>query len=216
MAVNQYFSATSHSASEQDLVEGLIIESIQMKGVDVKYLIRDMINRDYLFGESTLSDFKDATTIEMYLESIDNYNGDGDIYSKFGMEMIEAAVWQVSAKRFREEFSDTELDRPREGDLIFNPISDALYEIKKVKLDDRYQQLGKNYTYRLSCKLFQYSHETIVTGEPEVDKFEELSLDLNDNGLRDSLGISTFSEESTLIEDEVNTIKTFDPSNPFA
>lgn len=199
---------------EQDFLEDMIIEAIQAKGDDVKYLIRDMVDRDPLFGESPMSEFKEGVEIEMYLADIQNFNGDGDLFSKFGMTYTDTAVFEVSVKRFREELG---FERPREGDLIYYALNDSLYEIKKVKQDSQFFRLGKNYCHRLQCSLFQFSHETLPS-EAEFDTFRDKTVVMDgSDSLAKTLGISpnTFKDESAFIEEEGGSVVAFDPSNPF-
>lgn len=173
MAVNPWF-ADNWNSTEIDLIDQLKEEAIQIKGMDVKYMLRDMVDRDYLFGESKISEFKDYFDIEMYLHSIQNHNGQADIYEKFGLTLSDQAVFEVHARRFIEEGVDFEIDRPREGDLIYLRTSDQLYEIKKVNKTDEFYQLGKNYTYMLNCDLFVYSHESLP--EDEYGEAEDFNL----------------------------------------
>lgn len=202
---------------EQDFLEDMIIEAIQAKGDDVKYLIREMVERDPLFGEDTMSEFKSGVEVEMYLADIQNFNGDGDLFSKFGMTYTDTAVFEVSAKRFKEELTAYGLDRPREGDLIYYPMNDSLYEIKKVKQDAQFFRLGKNFCHNLQCALFQFSHEALPDA-PEFDTFRDKTVVMDGSDtLAKTLGISpnTFKDESAFIEEEGGEVAAFDPTNPF-
>lgn len=181
---------------QQDTYEDLIISNIQWAGVDVNYLIRERVNEDVLFGESTLSEFKDYIIIEMMIESMNNFNGDGTLFTKFGYENTDGMSLIVSLKRFKEEGQKMGLDVPRQGDLIYLPFSDSLWEIKWVKLDESYYQFGKNYTYRLSCSLFQYSHEEL----PNTDDFNDFNTNytkgdiINEDPLKMLLGLHDFQD----------------------
>lgn len=163
MAVNPYFKTQSYF-NEQDLVDRMKAEAIQIKGMDVMYIVRDMVDRDYLYGESKISDFKDYIDIEMYLESIQNNGMSSLLMEKFGAIMSDQAVFEVHARRFVEEAELFNLDRPREGDLIYLREADQLYEIKRVAKPEEFYQLGVCFTYKLTCSLFVYSHEELPTG----------------------------------------------------
>jgi hypothetical protein len=163
--INQWFGGDKFNPTEVDLIDELKEEAIQIKGINVKYMLREMVDRDYLFGESKISEFKEFFDIEMYLHSIQNHNGQADIYEKFGLTLSDQAVFEVHARRFIEEGVDYEIDRPREGDLVYMSTSDQLYEIKKVDKTEEFYQLGKNYTYMLKCDLFVYSHEALPSDE---------------------------------------------------
>lgn len=205
--------------SEQDLVESLKIEAIQMKGMDLRYCVRDMDNRDYLFSESTVSSFEKSGVVEMYFEQMSNFAGDADLFAKFGIESADEATFLVSTKRFIEELGQFGLTRPREGDLIYVSLSNALFEVKNVLTDENFYQLGKNYTWRMKCKLFEYGQETIATGDPATDAFNDIgSIELSHEqnaSLGRVLGLTTNVEESPEIQEEVRDILTFDPNNPF-
>ena len=166
MAKNSFFK---HTSNEQQVVEDLTIESIQIHGQDVVYIPRTLVSQDEIFGEDTLSKFSSGTGIEMYIESIDGFEGDGDFISKFGLEIRDSMSLVVSKKRFQQELSMT---RPLEGDLIYFPLTNGLFEIKFVEHENPFYQLGKLYTYKLSCELFQYSQEDIETGWSDVDNVE--------------------------------------------
>jgi hypothetical protein len=69
--------------------------------------------------------------------------------------------------------------RPLEGDLIFFPLNNKLYEIKFVEHENIFYQHGKLYTYDLTCELFQYSSQQINTGNTSIDIIEDTySLDI--------------------------------------
>jgi hypothetical protein len=169
MATNSYFTRQN---SERNVVEDLTIESIKIHGLDMVYIPRTLVNEDTIFGEDTLSKFTAGNYIEMYLESVDGFGGDGDFYSKFGLEIRDTVSLVVSKKRFETVMSST-TTKPREGDLIYFPLSKGLFEIKFVEHENPFYQLGKLYTYKLSCELFTYSQEEIDTGFSDVDSLED-------------------------------------------
>lgn len=217
MTVNRLVNQ-SYLDREVDLVDSLKIEAIQMKGRDMKYMPRDMVNRDPLFGEATLSEFKEFGVVEMYLVSIENFNGDGDLYSKFGLNMTDSATFEVSLTRFQQELAKFGLKKPRVGDLLYYDLDDALYEIRKVQRDPQFYALGKNYTHILKCSLFQFSHEKLPS-DPDFDTFRDKTtvLDIASDNMAKTLGISadTFLDESKIITEEAGSVEAFDPSNPF-
>jgi hypothetical protein len=170
MAKNSYFRDVN---SEQDLLHDLTIETIKIHGRDMVYIPRTFVKEDALFGEDTISKFEGGVEIEMYIQSIDGFGGDGDFISKFGLEIRDSVELIVSRRRFEESFAhDSTITRPREGDLIYFPLSKGLFEIKFVEHENPFYQIGKLYTYKLSCELFKYSHEDLDTGFSEVDQLE--------------------------------------------
>ena len=181
MAKNSYFRDVS---SENDLLHDLTIESIKIHGRDMVYIPRTLVNEDELFSEDTISKFENGVEIEMFINSIDGFGGDGDFISSFGLEIRDSVELILSKRRFEESFShDSTIIRPREGDLIFFPLSKGLFEIKFVEHENPFYQLGKLYTYKLSCELFVYSSEDIDSGFSEIDSFDDdrktLAVDLS-------------------------------------
>ena len=172
MAKNSYFRDVN---SENDLIHDLTIETIKIHGRDMVYIPRTLVNEDQLFGEDTISKFENGVEIEMYIQSVDGFGGDGDFISKFGLEIRDTVELVIAKRRFEESFShDSNIIRPREGDLVFFPLTKGLFEIKFVEHENPFYQLGKLYTYKLSCELFNYSHQDMDTGFSEIDKVEEV------------------------------------------
>lgn len=176
MATNFYFQSgnTSGTLGEQRLVEDLIIESLKIYGHDVYYLPRTSVKQDNLLGEDILSQFTQAYPIEMYLTNVEGWEGDREIISKFGIEVRDKATFVVSKKRWEESVARQTQDlqlptRPAEGDLIYFPKTDAMFEITFVDHLNPFYQLGKFYIYNLQCELYQYSSENIQTGIEEID-----------------------------------------------
>jgi hypothetical protein len=165
MPVNQYFN-TINFTQEQNLLENLVIESIQIHGQDFIYVPRSIVKEDTIFNEDVLSEFTETHTVEMHIESADGFEGEGDMLSKFGLEVRDQIVTSVSVSRFA---SITGKPKPLVGDLIYHPISDAVFAIKFVEDEEPFYQLGKNYVYRITSELFVYSQENISTGVVELD-----------------------------------------------
>lgn len=165
MAVSHYFN-NIRSFGEQNLIEDLIIETIKIHGIDMFYIPRTLVNKDSLFGEDPISRFTDAKMIEFYLENVNGFEGSNDLLSKFGLQVKDTAILVVSKKRFLKE---TGSFRPLEGDIVYFPLTKGFFEIKYVEHENPFFQLGKNYTFKLSVELFQYSAETFSTGETEID-----------------------------------------------
>ena len=170
MARNPHFKEYS---GEQDIIEDLTIETIKAMGKDMVYIPRTLVNEDKLFGEDLISKFDDGYQLEMYIQSVDGFEGEGDILSKFGLEIRDRVELLVSRKRFEQTVGDYEsVTRPKEGDLIYFPLSKTLFEINFVEHENPFYQLGKLYTYKLSCEVFTYSHEEIDTGYTDIDTVE--------------------------------------------
>ena len=165
------------SASEKNLMQDLINESIQIYGVEVHYLPRKYITEKTVLREVIESVFDNAYPIEAYISSYDGYGDNPTILSKFGIQNLNELTLEISRERFEtyispliKNLSNIKLsNRPKEGDLIYFPLGDRLFEIKYVEHEKPFYQLQGNYTYQLTCELFQYEDEVIDTGIGEID-----------------------------------------------
>lgn len=173
---NVYFSHGTRN--EQYLIEDLIIESLKIYGQEYFYIPRTLISKDEILGEDRLSQFKSSFPIEMYFENVDALDGQGAFIQKFGLMMEQSATLVVARRRWEQlvgRYGQTIIPtRPCEGDLIYFPLTKGLFEIKFVKHQDPFYQLGKLYVYKLQVELFQYASEQIDTGIAAVDAFETL------------------------------------------
>ena len=171
MPRNVYFSQAVKS--EQNLYEDLIIESLGIYGQDVYYIPRTLVNRDNVLNEDPASTFDDAYLLEMYIENTEGFEGAGDLYSKFGLEIRDDATFIVSRRRWETRvgiFDDNIIDpRPQEGDLIFLPMTNSFFEISYVEDDSPFYQLSNLPVYRMQCTLFEYNDEDFDTGITAVD-----------------------------------------------
>lgn len=171
MPRNVYFSQAVKS--EQNLYEDLIIESLKIYGQDVYYIPRTLVNRDNVLNEDPASTFDDAYLLEMYIENAEGFEGAGDLYSKFGLEIRDEATFIVSRSRWENRvgiFSSNVVDpRPQEGDLLFLPMTNSFFEISFVEDDNPFFQLSNIPVYRMSCSLFEYNDEDFDTGIESID-----------------------------------------------
>lgn len=199
MATNLFFNNFAFS-QEQNLIEDLIIESIKIYGFDCYYMPRTMIAEDTLFGEDTLSKFDNSYLLEMYIKSVDGFEGEGDFLSKFNIEIRDEMVLTVSRRRFSEELSQEEttegIGRPSEGDLIYFPLNNKIFEVKFVEHEAIFYQMGSLQTYDLRCELYEYSHERFDTGISEIDSIEEaLSGDMSQTQILSESGEELITED---------------------
>ena len=178
MATSVYFNSFSPAIiNEQRLMEDVIVESIKIMGHDVKYLPREAYDStDDVIGESPQAKFNRAYTVEMYLSNVEGYEGEGDFFSKFGLEIRDTSNFIISRKTFERYIPSTVAKRPREGDLIFVPLLGKLFEIKFVEEELMFFSLGKRnpFIYELRCEVFRYSQEDFETGDEEIDDIEHL------------------------------------------
>ena len=177
MATNVYFNPfPKNITSEQLLVEDLVIEAMQIYGMEVFYLPRSSRDQvDFLYGEDTLKQYTEAYTIEMYLEDVTGMEGDGDFISKFGLEIKDEVTLLISRRRFAATIPQK---RPQEGDLVYVPLVQNFFEITYVEHENNqamYYTLGRGrganvYVYALKMKQFVFSNEIVDTGVREVDE----------------------------------------------
>lgn len=214
---NRHFNQYSTS-SEQNVTEDLIIEALKIYGLQVYYLPRTHVNLDRLYGEDGSVLYDDAIELEMYIKTVEGFEGQQDFISKFGLQVDEQITFSLAIKRFNQalktslmteysynfinedgdqlllDASDTydysAISRPREGDLIWLPLVQSMYEIKFTQDEEYFFQLGKVYTYELRCERFEYSSERLDTGIANVDIIE------------DNSSLSTTVSDELLMEDE--------------
>ena len=184
MATNFYFQSgiPGGRTSEQLLMEDLIIECLKIYGFDVYYIPRQTVNEDLILTEDPLNNYTSAYPLEMYLSNTMGFEGEGDLLTKFGVEIRDSATFIVSRRRWSEVVEatgDAQLARPAEGDVLYFPLTKSYFEIRKVEARDPFFQVGKLYVYKLECELMQYSSEVIDTGVAEIDdQAGDKSLDI--------------------------------------
>ena len=166
MPTNVFFNHAVNS--EQHLYEDIVVESLRMYGHEVYYLPREIVEEDAILGEDVQSKFGEAYAVEMYLENTDGFEGDGDLMSKFGVQVRDQATFVLSLRTWERFISlDSNLTtslRPNEGDLIYFPMSGSLFEIKFVEHENPFYQVGKLFVFKMQCELFEYSGEDFDTG----------------------------------------------------
>jgi hypothetical protein len=163
--------------AEQGLIQDLINEQLRMYGVDVYYLPRQYLTKKKIIREVVESEFSTAFPIEAYIETYDGYEGAGTMFTKFGVQPMNDLSLTISKERYENYISpliqtvpNIELStRPKEGDLIYFPLGDRLFEIKFVDHEIPFYQLQKTYVYTLRCELFRYQDELIITGIDNID-----------------------------------------------
>ena len=177
MPLSPYF--LQGSSSEQRLVQDLINEQLKIYGQDIVYLPRKIINKKTIMKEVVASTFDDAYRMEAYLLNYQGFEGNGDILQKFGVQTTDPVTFVISKERY-EDFispflnSDSQVElasRPEEGDLIYFPLDNTMFEIKYVEGKKPFYQLNNLYVYTLSCEVMDYAlDENIDVGIEEVDK----------------------------------------------
>ena len=190
---NPFFSSQSGYSGEQRLIDSLVIEQIAMFGLDLMYMPRENINLDSLLHEATKDVFKMALSIPMYVKSFDGYDNSIEMLSKFGVRssdeltlIMSRSQWTTyygpyvkslyNAQQGRDSLAQNNplkgetARRPKEGDLIYFPFDDGIFEVKYVQFDQPFFQLGKGYIFEMQCEKFEYSGEDFQTGIPQIDE----------------------------------------------
>ena len=217
MALNPFF--LQGSSNEQYLVQDLINEQLKIYGIDVYYLPRKILRTDDILREVETSKFDDNFIIEAYLDNYEGYAPGSDLMTKFGLRLKNEINLVISRERFEEfitpflnglqdgidggSITDEEIlltSRPKEGDLIYFPLGQRLFEIKRVEHEKPFYQLGKNYVYELQCELYEYENEDIDTSIEDIDNT------VSDEGYITSLvlgGIGVTATATSTIDDGV-------------
>lgn len=177
MPRNTYFSQTVRS--EQNLYEDLIIESLKIYGQEVYYLPRTIVNQDDVLGEDVASKFDDALIIEAYIENTDGFEGTGDLYSKFGLEIRDEATFIISRRQWQKLVgfwaNGSDQDKPYSGDLIYLPLSNSMFEIMEAEEEQPFYQLSNLPVYKLRCALYEANDEDFDTNIREIDELEQIN-----------------------------------------
>jgi len=238
MTRNAFFNQYSTS-TEQNLLEDLIIESIQIYGFDVDYLPRVSLNTDSIYTQYTSSAFVDAVPVEMYVKNVLGFAGEGDFVSRFGLEIRDQVTFTISKKRFDVEVANgsfvntyssanvevttgnytheaISISRPREGDVLYFPLSNTFFEIKYVENEEVFYPLGKLQTYDLRCETMEYGGQIFATGNSTLDGYMSgLSLGVESgntsSGANNVAGAINFN-----IQQEFDQIVDFTENDPFA
>jgi len=174
MGMNPYFSQGVRS--EQNLYEDITIEALEIYGQSVYYLPRSIVNEDTIFGDDIPSKFSSAHKVSMYIENVEGFDGEGDLFTRFGVEIRDEATFVVSRRRWERLVSrintSITVERPKEGDLIYLPLSKSLFQIMHVEHEQPFYQLSNLPTYKMRCQLFEYNDEDLDTGIADLDAIE--------------------------------------------
>lgn len=247
--VRKYFQGNYNGRNNQRLLDKLINQAITVAGLDAYYIARNYTNYDRIYGEDDQSVFQNSWLFAVYIENVLGFSGDRDLLTKFaGLEIRDQIIVSVPVTAFEQIISSnanfpvlpitmTQAPalRPREGDLLWMPFNQKCFQIKYVNLTDVFFPLGKIYTWKCTCELFEYSSETFNTGIPEIDRIQN-SGDLNifDYTIRLANGAPIMFEsnnywtgdaynldridpnaDNTDVETESNEYLDFSENNPF-
>ena len=200
MPTNVFFNHAVQT--EQNLYEDLIVESLRMYGHETFYLPREIMEENVILGEDVQSTFGDSYSVEMYIENTEGFEGDGDLMSKFGIQVRDTATFVLSLRSWERFISlDSNLVtslRPNEGDLIYFPMSGSMFEIKFVEHENPFYQVGKLFVFKLQCELFEYSGEDFDTDIGNIDVIENKQAYVIDLTMNSGSGAYVINENVTL------------------
>ena len=179
MATNFYFNNFENS-QEQLLIEDLTIEAIKIHGIEVFYLPKTYGDYDHLYGEDDLATFREFHECEMYINTVDGFGGEQDFLGKFGLEVRDQLTMSVARFSFTNNVGQAaNLPRPREGDLLYFPLTGGIFQINFVEHEPVFYQMGALQFYELRCEKFEYAGERFDTGVVNIDQLEDKkSLDV--------------------------------------
>ena len=170
-----YFPQNGGNRTEQNLVQDLVDEQIKLFGADVFYIPRVSI-KDKTLGEVIQSEFNQSYMIEMMLVNVEGFGAGSEFVSKFGLRITDEITFVVSRRRWEQSANpalNLSVDgRPNEGDLVYYPLTEDIYEIKYVEREQPFFQLGKQYFYILTAELYEQGADKFDTGIDEIDDIE--------------------------------------------
>ena len=197
---NTYFSHGTHA--EKNLYEDLIIEQLKIYGQDTYYLPREEITKDSVLGNTT-DKFTDAYAIEMYVEDVNGFAGQGDLVGKFGLEVRDELTLVVARRTFEVLVDNTSntlsINRPREGDIVWLERFKKFFQIDFVEDEDPMYQINDLPIFKLKCSMWEYASESVETGVGDIDsRLDSVSMDVLENQI--SLEIGTTSSGALVSE----------------
>ena len=181
MPTSPYFPTYHQGHSgEQNLVQDLVDEQIKLFGSDIYYLPKTIL-ADNTLDEVRYTKYQDQFQIEMFLVNVMGFGDNAEFVSKFGLQITDEIIFRVSTKRWEEEVAEHSMaakltvpERPNEGDLLYYPLTQNLYEIKYVGKEEPFFQFGKIQFYAITAELYQVGSDDLATGIAEIDAIEEL------------------------------------------
>ncbi len=236
MPTNQYFD-NFFTTAEQNLHTDLIVESIKQYGIDMYYLPRSVVAYDKLYAQDPQKEYVSAHLCEFYVRNVEGFAGEGDFLSKFNIQIRDQITFTVARNAFDDNIgTPATLVRPREGDLVFFPLNNKIFEIKFVEHESMFYPLGALQVYDIKCELFEYSGERFETGITEIDSIVSvINSELSNFSLLAENGKMLYTEsgfpiiiesfeieevdplaDNTIIQNEASDIIDFSEVNPFS
>jgi len=216
MATNPFFS-NYNFFNEQQLIDDLVIESIQVYGVDTYYVSRQSTSFDHILNEDSLTIFDAAYHVDLYIKSVDGFQGEGDFLSKFGLQIRDSATFTIAYRTFERFVTrlNPEMLRPREGDLIYMPMNNKFFKITFVEHESVFYQTGSLQVYDLKCELFEYSNERFETNIEDIDNHYDQYKTSDVTSLESMFDVDPIAK-NLFYEEKGNDIIDFTEIDPFS
>ena len=215
MATNVFFQNYSFF-NEQQLIDDLVIESIQIYGVDTYYISKYLSVVDNIQNEAPIATFNAAYQMEMYVKSVDGFQGEGDFLSKFGLQIRDQVTFTVAMRTFERHVTRVvpEFTRPKEGDLVYMPMNRKFFKVMFVEHESVFYQTGALQVYDIKCELYEYANERFTTGVPYIDTAFAPYDTSPANTLTDLFNIDPIAK-NVFYETEGDNFIDFSELNPF-
>lgn len=216
MATNVFFQNYNHT-NTQNLIDDLVIESIRIHGLDMTYITRSLESVDEILNEDDLSIFNGAYGAEMYVKSVDGFQGEGDFLSRFGLQIRDQATFTIARRTFERYITrqDPTIIRPKEGDLVYLPLNQKFFKIVFVEHESTFYQHGALQVFDMKCELFEYSNERFQTGSPDIDTFFD-GIKTEGTSTLDGLRREDPIAKNIFFEEEADDILDFSEIDPFS
>ena len=206
MPTSPYFPTyyAGHSG-EQGLVQDLVDEQIKLFGTDI-YYIPKIVLADSTLDEVRYTKYQEQFQVEMLLQNVMGFGDNAEFISKFGLRITDEVIFRVSTRRWDEEVAEhsptlTVDSRPNEGDLLYFPLTQDIYEIKFVGKEEPFYQFGKIQFYAITAEIYEVGQDDFDTGVAEIDAVEQLF----DNSIKlvmDPGGTGDFTVGEEVVGDE--------------
>lgn len=214
MPTSSFFNNFSAN-NEQSLINDLVVESIKIHGIDVYYIHRSLGGPDKILNEDDLPTFDAAAEVEVYIKDVSGFQGDGDFMGKFGLEIRDQINMSISRQSFDRYVANTmNITRPREGDLIYLPLNNKIFEIRFTEHEPVFYQMGALQFYDIMCELYEFSNETFSTGVSVIDTLYD-SIETTSNTSMGYVSNNIPLVENRYSQIEANNLLDFSDQNPF-
>lgn len=219
------FNVRQGATSEQSLYHDLAQEITEVAGIPIWYILRELVNYEgNAFFEDAMSEYRKAYPLTVYFENPkEGYDESNTIMAKLGVRFINYVTFQIPMMNFMKE---TKLSRPREGDVICitawknhtdqSPATSGFpttfFQVKDVAMDKKgYNNFGDVFWFTCKCEQWNYSNQTVETGNPDIDEMFGLMKNQTDSGRTKNDPI----DDSEVIAKLGNEIIDWSPDHPF-